>query len=364
MAPPNPPLVPRRDEVIRRHRSSGGRLAAVLPIHYSRAVFRAHRMLPVEVWGPPGIDTSPGDAHLQSYTCGIVRSSLAFVLSGGLDVADIIVVPHGCDSLQGLGSVLLDFAKPRQPVATLYVPRGPRSASVVFLAEELRALSRRLSEISGIEPTLDELRQAIAREESADRALADLLDARPHLPFADADFYRVARAREYLPAEDFEPLARAMLAERVAAKRPGIPVVLSGLVPEPMNFLGAVADAGGVIVGDDLACLGRRRYAPGRSDDPWKHLAESLLDAPPDSTRGSSTADRLAWIEKLATDSGAKAVVFYLVKFCEPELFYLPQLRQGLEERGLKSVVIETDIAESLSHQAVTRLEALLESVS
>jgi len=54
-------------------------------------------------------------------------------------------------------------------------------------------------------------------------------------------------------------------------------------------------------------------------------------------------------------------VVFYDVKFCEPEQFDLPQLRAGLQSSGLPSISLEVDLSGGLSHQVVTRLEAFVE---
>jgi len=62
--------------------------------------------------------------------------------------------------------------------------------------------------------------------------------------------------------------------------------------------------------------------------------------------------------------SGARGVVFYIVKFCEPELFYLPHLRSALQEKGIPSVVLEVDLNDELSQQMLTRLDALLEMIA
>ena len=120
--------IPRRSDVITAWKEGGGSVAAVFPIHYPRALLRAFRFLPVEVWGPPGVDVGRGAAHLQPYVCSIVRNALSFLLSGGLDVAEILIVPHACDSLQGLGSILIDLVPPRQPVVPIYLPRGRRQS--------------------------------------------------------------------------------------------------------------------------------------------------------------------------------------------------------------------------------------------
>jgi benzoyl-CoA reductase/2-hydroxyglutaryl-CoA dehydratase subunit BcrC/BadD/HgdB len=121
---------------------------------------------------------------------------------------------------------------------------------------------------------------------------------------------------------------------------------------------------GGAVVGDDLACCGRRLYPAGTSHEPFRRMAESLLAAPPDPTRGSPIAERRARLLALAAASGAKGVVFWDVKFCEPELFDLPLLRRGLEQAGLPSLALEVDLNDAPSHQLLTRLEAFLEMLA
>src|SRR5512146_246984 len=92
--------IPGRKAVSAAHTARGGRVAAVFPIHYPRSLLRAFGVLPVEVWGPPRTPTTLGAAHLQAYTCSVVRGGLSFLLGGGLDEADMVLVPHTCDSLQ------------------------------------------------------------------------------------------------------------------------------------------------------------------------------------------------------------------------------------------------------------------------
>jgi benzoyl-CoA reductase/2-hydroxyglutaryl-CoA dehydratase subunit BcrC/BadD/HgdB len=366
--PPISPDLPEartRAGVIAAHVAAGGRIAAVLPVHYPRSLLRAFGLLPIEVWGPPGRDTQLGDAHLQAYTCSVVRSGLSFALAGGLDVASLLVIPHTCDSLQALASLLMDFMPEGMPVLPLYVPRVGGGAGTGFYAAELRAAYARLAELTGERPDDAALMAAIAREEAADAKLAALMGRQGRLPLSDRAFYQLVRTREYLPAEEFTDLAEAALAlPDVDVDDGAVPILLSGMFPEPMTLLDAISDAGGRVVADDLACTGRRLYPVGRSDDPFERMAERILGSPPDSTRCSPVADRAARLKSLAASRGARGVLFFEVKFCEPELFYLPQLRAALDAVHLRSIVIEADVSEALAHQAVTRLEALLETVA
>lgn len=356
--------IPGRGETIRAFQAEGGAgFAAVYPIHYPRELFRAHGLLPVEVWGPPGFDETAGAAHLQAYTCPVVRRGLSFLMSGALDGAAAVVVPHCCDSLQGLGSILLDFfAGATPPVLPFYLPRSAREADAVFLAAELGALAARLAELTGLRPGEAELRAATLREEEADALLAELHRQKPAMAGRDLDFYRLVRSRERLPAERFADLARAALDQPRDAAPAGVPILLSGIVPEPMaGLFEALEEIGARVVGDDLAACGRRLYPRGRSQEPFRRMAERILFAPPDPMRGSSIAERASFLGHLVASSGARGVVFYDVKFCEPELFDLPALRAALGERGTPSVAVEVDLSGELPGGTLTRLEAFVE---
>lgn len=59
--------IPQRRDVIKDIKNRGELIAAVLPIHYSRALLRAFDIFPIELWGPPKVDVSLGGAHLQPY---------------------------------------------------------------------------------------------------------------------------------------------------------------------------------------------------------------------------------------------------------------------------------------------------------
>lgn len=351
--------LPRRLDTITRWKAGGGAVAAVFPIHYPRSLLRAFRFLPVEVWGPPAVDPNGGALHLQPYICSVVRNALSFLQSGGLDVAEVLVIPHACDSLQGFASILIDLVTPRQPVIPIYLPRGRRQSDLAFLADEFRSVYRQLEALTGGAPSDAELREHIRREEAADELLAQVSQ---HRSLADADRYRLMRAREYLPAERFTALARDGLAGPPAdASDDAVPLLLSGILPEPMALLPAISTLGGRVVADDLACCGRRLYPPGKSEEPFQRMAERILHASPDPSRGSPIRERLDHLLNLVAGSGARGVVFYEPKFCEVELFDLPALRQGLEAAGIPSLTVEVDLNDGLSQRLITRLEAFLE---
>ena len=352
--------LPTRRRVIAEARDRGRRVVAVLPYHYPRALLRAFGFHPVELWGPPGVARDQGSRHFPAYTCDIVVRAASFLLQGGLDSVDAILVPHTCDALQGMGSVLGDFLRPRPAVLTLYLPRGRRRADRDFLVAELRRLGDTLAALTGNEPDAAAWEEAFAAEGAADAALAALYERRPRLGVTDREFYRVVRSREFLPAEDFAALA-AGLPE--GDPPPGVPIMLSGIVAEPPDLFDHLAAIGARVVADDLACGARRLYPDAAGGNPFERLADRLLAAPPDPTRGSPIAERAAFLRERMERSGARGLVVYDVKFCEPELFDVPLLRAHLGEAGFPVLHVEMELGEDLSQQTLTRLEAFVETL-
>lgn len=235
--------VPGRHETLQAARDRGLKTLAALPYHLPRALLRAHGFHALEVWPPPGASAARGGEHFQAYACPIVRQGTAFLLDEAFAQVDAVLVPHGCDALQGMGSVLADFVGPRPPVLTLYPPRSRRRVDRDHLAAELAELGRRLAEISGVDPDPAAWAQAAELEDRADDALAGLYRRRAGLALTDADFYRAVRAREYLLPEDFVALAEALPAGDPVVPAPAVPLVLSGIVTEPW-LLETLADAG------------------------------------------------------------------------------------------------------------------------
>jgi benzoyl-CoA reductase/2-hydroxyglutaryl-CoA dehydratase subunit BcrC/BadD/HgdB len=353
---------PTRGEVIARARAEGRRPVAVLPYHYPRALLRAYGFHPLEVWGPPGIPRDQGSRHFQAYTCDIVTRATSFLLRGGLREVDALLVPHTCDALQGMGSVVGDFGPPSPPVLTLYLPRARRPVDHDFLVGELRRLGAALAVLGGSEPDASAWEGAFAAEDAADRALAGLYSRREELALGDREFYTAVRSREYLTAEAFTSLAASL--PQGSPPPDGVRLMISGIVPEPMELFDHLAALGARVVDDDLACGRRRLYPAGEAEDPFQRLAQRLLGAPPDPTRGSPIAERAAWLLQRLEASHAGGLVVYDVKFCEPELFDLPLLRRYLADAGFPLLHVEVELGGGLAQQTLTRIEAFVETLS
>ena len=355
-----------RTEEIRTQRQRHGRKAvAVLPIHYPKELLTALDLLAVELWGPPGPPRGDEAGRVQSYVCSVVRNALAFLAGGHADAVDGLLFPHTCDSIQQLATLCTDLGGWSKPAFTFLHPRGAdRPSARRFVEAELRRLAGTLEALAGRPLTDERLAAALALHAEVDAARGALLDGRARLPLDDTRLYALLRRGEWRwPADHLEELREALatLAERPVQR--GAPVLVTGYVPEPAALLSTLNEAGAFVAADDYAAVGRRvvRAAPPPSHDPWRTLVDRYFAAPPCPTRGADVTVRMRHLLGLAERGGARGVIIHVMKFCEPELFDVPVIKETFAARGLPVLVLEGELEGALSGQAVTRLEAFAE---
>jgi len=361
----------RREYIERQRREKDWRIFGVFPAFVPKELFWASHVLPVEIWDPP-LTTTESNAHLQPYICSVVKLGMEALLQGyGRDL-DGLLFPHTCDSIQNMASMVHDFMDLSLPCHFFYHPKAPYTeASKWFLRGHLQDLATGLmggddSENRGSEMSPEILRPWVDQGREIHALLAELyaIRASGRLNVSNACFYEKVRMGEYLLPEDYQGVLSSLLENDRGAKHDGPVVFLSGILPSPREILVLLDDLG-VRVGDDdlLACGRRFKVQTPVGENPWDALVEGYFSMPPCSTRGSLVQDRADYLLEAVERCGAVGVIFLMVKFCEPELFDVPQLTRILKDAGLSTLVLDCEVNQALSGQLATRIEAFVETM-
>jgi len=356
-------MISRKAYIREQKEKHGRRIFGVFPAQYPKEILWAWNVLPVEIWDPP-LEPVHANAHLQPYICSVVRAGLELVLQGHCDDLDGFLFPHTCDSIQNLASVVNDYLGLERPCYFFYHPKAPyRSSSRAYYLEQLRSLASRLEERWG-PAGKDELEARILQGRQIASLVKEIYDLRAKggLGSTNEEFYGMIRRGEFLHPDDFIPLLRNFLETSGGGSRSGPAVVLSGVLPNPSEVLGQLDALGVAVVEDDLLnCSRRLIHPPVVSDGPYEALADSYFLMPPCTTRGSSVQERLDYLLEKVERTGARGVIVWTVKFCEPELFDVPQLVEALKRRGLATLVVDAEVNQGVSGQLATRVEAFVE---
>jgi benzoyl-CoA reductase/2-hydroxyglutaryl-CoA dehydratase subunit BcrC/BadD/HgdB len=280
---------------------------------------------------------------------------------------DGFLFPHTCDSIQNLASIVNDYLGLKKPCCFFYHPKAPyRVSSRDYYLKEVKNLASDLEKQLGL-LNLDELKRRMRQSREISALIKEVYDLRAEgkLRSSNKEFYGVLRQNEFLHPDDFLPLLSEFVGTSKGDSEEGPAVIMSGVLPNPPEIL-SLLDEWGVRIGDDdlLSCSRRLLHVPGTGRDPFEALADSYFGLPPCTTKNSPVEQRLKHLLQKIERSRAKGVIFYTVKFCEPELFDIPQLVDGLKSKGVSTLVMETELNQGVSGQMRTRVEAFVEMIS
>jgi benzoyl-CoA reductase/2-hydroxyglutaryl-CoA dehydratase subunit BcrC/BadD/HgdB len=356
---------PRKEYLLQQKEKHGRHLFGVFPAQYPREILWALNALPVEIWDPP-LEVSHANAHLQPYICSVVKLGLELILQGHGNMLDGFLFPHTCDSIQNLASIVNDYLGLSKPCYFFYHPKAPyRPSSRLFYLQQLKDLVSSLeSQLGPMDPK--ELRRRVQQGQKIAASLGEVYRLRREgkLLASNHEFYQVIRQGEYLHPDDFLPLLHEFLESSRGESRARSRLILSGVLPNPIEIL-TLLDELGVMVADDdfLSCSRRLLLMPSHAEDPFEALTESYFAMAPCTTKDTSVEERIGYLSAKIQKSGAKGVIFWIVKFCEPELFDVPQVVESIKREGVATLILDTDLNQGLSGQMTTRVEAFVEMI-
>lgn len=316
-------------------------------------------------------EISRADAHLQSYSCSLVRSALEDALSGNLDFLDGTVFPHTCDSIQRLSDIwrlntgFSFFADVVFPVKLK--GEGSRRYMVAVLERFRTDLGRGL----GKDISDSALRASCKLFNDIRHALKTLYELRSENPavISGRDMDTVVRASMIMERQEFLERITALLEELKMAGEPVSPdgrkrLILAGSICNHPDIFKVIEESGGVVVWDDL-CTGSRSFEGIIEDgpDPVVSLADryaTRLVCPAKHISNTARGDALV---KMVREHQAGGVVFLLIKFCDPHAFDYPYLKEFLERERVPSMLLEIEDRLPSEGQLRTRFETFVETI-
>ncbi|MEW6332787.1 MAG: 2-hydroxyacyl-CoA dehydratase family protein [Thermodesulfobacteriota bacterium] len=325
------------------------------------AGFAPYRILPD--------NDSPDQAGrlLHDNLCPHVKRVLDRAMSGRLPDLAGMVFMNSCDAMRRLYDAW-KTVKPGMNSVLIDLPTVATDASIRFFRDELERLSRTLGQWGADAVDEAALAGSIGRYNRTSSLLTALRDkaGRSELKGGSAALQEAYNRASISPPGESIAFLEAILNEGPDNPQgePGVPLYLFGnMLPDPEAF--ALFEACGVhIVSEDL-CTGSRLFAATETGggDWLLNLARSVLGRPSCARTfnverpGSLGRDVAAGARR----TGARGVIGYTVKFCDPYLARLPGVRDALKEEGIPLLLLEGDCTLRSIGQHRTRIEAFVE---
>ncbi len=324
--------------------------------------------LPFRLMGTP-IKMSHVQAHLPANCCHLVKSSLESLLQGELDFLKGIIFSHTCDAMQGLADIwALQRRIPLQ--FNLMIPsRLDSELSRTYLKSEIERFKNFLeSNVGKITP--QSLKASIQLFNRIREKLQEIYARRPkwHKQISGSDFARIIRAGYLIDRQRYLELLNDfldVLPEKTEGSKNPVTVYLAGNMTHYDPYFSLIEEAGTIIVQDDL-CSGTRflRLMVPEDADPMEGLTNRYFTSFLCPTKHKGAYAHGETLLKEVQKSGAKGVIFLLYKYCETHFFDYPDLKQGLESKGIPTLLLEVEDPSYSIGQLKIRIQAFVEMLS
>ena len=347
---------------------TGGKVVGTFCSYAPEEIVLAGGALAVRIFGSGGSLTL-ADAHLQAYSCSLVRGALADAKAGRLDFLDGVVFPHTCDSIQRLSDIWrMNLDTGFHADVILPVKLNTDSARD-YLTAVCRRFKTDLQAQLGVTITDADLETAIGTYNRIRGDLETVYRLRRDRPgvINGSDLHAVVRAAMVMDrgalADKLQALVRQLEAKTVvgSTSEPKRLILSGGLCNMP-DIYPMLEAAGGAVVWDDL-CTGSR-YVTGRIDtgeEPIAAIARRYAERAVCPAKHAGLHNRAEALIRRVEETRADGVVFLLLKFCDPHQFDYPYLKTALDEAGIPSLYFEIEEQMPSEGQIRTRCEAFIE---
>ena len=346
---------------------TGGKVVGTLCSYAPEELILAGGALAFRIVGGSG-GISKADAHLQTYSCSLVRGTLDDALSGQLDFLDGVIFPHTCDSIQRLSDIWRMNAKTGFHLDVVLPVKLNTKSARDYMASVLRKAGTDLESVLGKTITDDDLHKAIGIYNEIRSAMQRLYTIRKDRPgaIAGSDVHTIVRASMVMDRNDFlnrltqlvETLERQPEPESVDDKR----IFLSGGVCNLPDVYSVIESAGGKVVGDDL-CTGSRGLTGlvDTAGDPMDAIADRYARRAICPAKHAGITSRGDDLVRMVRKTRSQGVIILFLKFCDPHAFDYPYLKSMLDAEGIPSLLVEVEEQTASQGQFRTRCEAFME---
>ena len=348
-------------------KQSGKPAVGLFPLFLSEELVYAAGYLPVGLWG--GEDRFQlADKYLQSFACTIIRGNMELTMQGKYDFLRAILVPSQCDTLKCVCENM-KVALHAVPILGVTIPHNRTIPAAMtqmlaefdYLQEELAHLDK-----TGAKPcSLDE---AFTVYEDWRAVMRDFIATAPNYlnTITPAVRHYLIKAAWFMDKADYTAQMRELLEALKAQPQEtftGTKLITTGIMIDAPNVLDLFADLG-IAVADDMLCHESLQFrGESRTEGTTaEKIAGRLLDLQAASPLYEPGKPRGQLLAALAKQHGAAAVLFCLTKFCDPEAFDQPLVKQDLLDAGIPMLSIEIDQHVDSLGQLRTRIEGFLET--
>jgi (R)-2-hydroxyisocaproyl-CoA dehydratase beta subunit len=336
------------------------------PIYTPEEIVYAAGYLPVGMWGGK-TDISLADKYLQRFCCSIMRTNLELGMKGTYNLLKAVIIPAFCDTLKCVCENW-KVAVPQVPVIPIVYPQNRLlETGFTYMVNEFNRVKEVLEQLKGSEITEDDLNQAFNIYEQYRRTMRNFTEVvKDHPNTVNARTrHLIIKAGYFMDKKQYTEIIQHLI--DVLQKMPpeefnGVKIVATGLIGEPIELSDIFAENRIAVVADDFAQESRQFRVPARKEGtPIEKMAYRIVDQRGCTFLYEEEKTKGQMLVNMTKENEAQAIVVVMMKFCDPEEFDYPVIKEEIEAAGIPLLYLEIDLQMDSFEQIRTRIQSFAE---
>jgi benzoyl-CoA reductase subunit C len=347
------------------------KIIGCFPMHFPEEILHAAGVLPI-LLQQSSEPVTAGHAYYYPFFCGPSRSIIDQAAKGYLDFLDATLAGDYCIQVVGAGEVL-GVILPKAPNLFLRLPVGNQAWTMADITQGLKEIKGDIEKFTGSEIDPEAIRDSICiynRNRALIREAYQLRSSNPGILNAK-ELVSIVKSGMVMEKGEHNAIIERLLdnlPDRKISEEKGVRVFLSGsLCGAPKEDILTMIEQSGALVVDDDLFHGYRYISTDVNEtmEPLESLASWYLEKNRDvpcPTRCDPQTDWPKYLVDAMKKSGAEQLVILMAKYCEPHMFFYPDIKEALDEAEIPHLLIEVE-HEVVSFESLrTRIEAFIEA--
>jgi benzoyl-CoA reductase/2-hydroxyglutaryl-CoA dehydratase subunit BcrC/BadD/HgdB len=345
---------------------TGKKAVGCFPIYAPDEIVYAAGALPVGMWGGP-TRGNLSDKYYQTFCCSIIKENTEQALEGVYNALSAVIITTFCDTLKCTVENWKAAAPHLNIIPIVYPQNRKTDSAKTFLEEEFQRIVAELEKILDVKIDEQALEKSFEIYENYRKTMREFVKISSNYPkiFDAVTRHHVIKAAYFMDKKDYTDKMKELIAE--LSKIPsenfkGKRIILTGLIAEPDEFLKLFAENDFVIVADDLAQESRQfRVEAPKDGAVLERMVQRVAMQDGCAFLYDSKKTRGQMLVDLKNQFKADGVVYCQLKFCDPEEFDYPIIKQELEEAGIPLLYLEIEQQMDSVEQLRTRIQTFAE---
>jgi|GEM_PF-2669335 len=302
--------------------------------------------------------------YLASNLCSYSKNALDY-LSENKENYDGMIFTNTCHAMEVLYEICREIFEDKF-VYIIDVPRNRKDNSVNYFYKVLTDFVKSIEAYFKVKISEDDLEKAYLKINEMNKLRTDMDNILSDEKYYVQSVYqqRIQKEYEKMNIQQYRRLYEEIL-ERKKKYKNEVRIMLCGSNLAPLKIADCLEEIGGEIVLYDFT-QGSRRYSRTntyKNIDIIEIISINYLNKP----YGTMTSDlklRAKQVIENIKKYNIQLVFLSVIKFCSDEVFFSALLTKYLAKNNIPYLILNTEYTEKCSGQLLTRVEAMLETMS